>query len=382
MSKPYKLYGIPGSLYTGKVRAYLRKQGICYQECAAGDDYFREEIVDKIGRWIIPVVEAPSGDLLQDGADIIDYFEAESSRRLPTFPSDPMVCAIAYLFELYGGEGMLRPAMHYRWNFNDDNLAFIKDDFCAGLAPNGDVVAGEQIFAMASNRMRAAMGLFGVSDASIPLVESSYLEFLTLLNDHLVESPYLLGGLPSIGDYGLIAPLYAHLGRDPHPSLLMKKKAPRVWRWVERMNSLDHRAPEYGDFAEEYYSADALPASLKKLMAFVADDYLPEISAHTDFTNVWLAAHPDIEAGTLGLKWPGERIIGKSKFHWRGVELETSVMPYRFYMLQRLRDTVQNADAGAQDAIRALFAETGLVSLLDLKTTRRVERHNFLEYWA
>ena len=29
--------------------------------------------------------------------------------------------------------------------------------------------------------------------------------------------PYLLGGKPSIGDFGMIAPLYGHLGRDAKP---------------------------------------------------------------------------------------------------------------------------------------------------------------------
>ncbi len=33
--KPHILYGMPGSLYTGKVRSYLRKQGIGFEERTA-----------------------------------------------------------------------------------------------------------------------------------------------------------------------------------------------------------------------------------------------------------------------------------------------------------------------------------------------------------
>jgi len=378
----YKLYAIPGSLYAGKIRSYLRKQGIPYEECAAGSSYFKETIVEKVGRWIIPVIEAEDGSLLQDGADIIDHFEAAGERRMPTQPEDLVVRAVSYLFEMYGGEGMLRPAMHYRWNFDDDNLAFVKDDFCAGLAPGDDAAMGEQVFNMVSTRMRGVMGTFGVSDESIPTVEKSYKEFLTLFNDHLEGSPYLLGGLPSRGDYGLIAPLYAHLGRDPNPALLMKKVAPRVWRWVERMNSTDHRAPEYLDFNQAYFTADTIPETLKKLMVYVAEDYLPEISAHVAFANKWIADHPGIKEGTLGLKSPGERIIGKAKFEWRGIELETIVMPYRFYMLQRMQAVAASADDAAQAAIRALFAGSGLEAMLDLRTTRPVERKNYAEIWG
>jgi len=379
MTAPYKLYGTPGSLYTGKVRSYLRKQGIAYEECAAGGQYFRENIVKKIGRWIIPVVEGADGSLLQDGADIIDHFEAQGPGLVQTQPEDPVVRTLVYLFEMFGGEGMLRPAMHYRWNFDEDNLVFVKDDFCAGLAPGAAPEMAEQVFTMSSTRMRAAMGFFGVSELSIPAIEASYAEFLTLFNEHLGAQPYVLGGLPSRADYGLMGPLYAHLGRDPHPSLLMKKTAPRVWRWVERMNSADHRAPEYPGFDEAYFTADTVPDTLRKLMAYVAEDFLPELCAHVDFANDWIAKHPGIEEGTLGLKWPGERIIGKAKFNWRGLALETTVMPYRFYMLQRLQKAANAAD---QASISTLFAETGLETMLNLNTTRPVERKGNVEIWG
>jgi glutathione S-transferase len=77
-------------------------------------------------------------------------------------------------------------------------------------------------------RMRLATAAFGVSPETASLIESAYHELLELLQDHLGGSPYLLGGRPSLADYGLIAPLYAHLSRDPHPSILMKQRAHRV----------------------------------------------------------------------------------------------------------------------------------------------------------
>jgi hypothetical protein len=45
-----------------------------------------------------------------------------------------------------------------------------------------------------------------------------------------------------------MGPLYAHLARDPYPSVLMKQQAQRVWRWVERMNApvLDARVRRRG----------------------------------------------------------------------------------------------------------------------------------------
>ena len=43
----YRLYGTPGSLYTGKARSYLIKQGIAFENRAAGEARFRDEIVPK-----------------------------------------------------------------------------------------------------------------------------------------------------------------------------------------------------------------------------------------------------------------------------------------------------------------------------------------------
>ena len=66
----------------------------------------------------------------------------------------------------------------------------------------------------------------------------------------------------------------------------------------------------------------------------------------------------------------------------RGVEIETTVMPYRFFLLQRLQDCFNDATADDQAAIRKLFRQTGLEPLLDMRTHRRVERENHLEVWG
>lgn len=380
---PSKLYGTPGSLYTGKARSYLTKQGLPFENRAAGEAVFRERIVPAIGRWIIPVLETGDGDLIQDGSAIIDHFEAKGPTRLPAYPTTPRQRLIGQIFELFGGEGMLRPAMHYRWNFDERNKSFLEKDFPAALAPTGapeEMQAG--VFQMASQRMRKAMASFGVSEETIPTVEASYAEFLALFDAHLAAAPYLLGGRPTIGDYGLIAPLYAHLARDPVPAELMKRTAYRVWRWVERMNAVDDDAGEYGGASGTLFAEDAVPDTLKALLRFVAEDYLPEVEAFVGFTNRWLAEHPGIEAGANGLPRTQDRVIGQVAFRWRGHEITVGVMPYRVWLLQKVQ-AVYDASTGADRAgLDALLAETGLSSLATLRTTRRVERRGHLEVWG
>ena len=379
----WKLHGTPGSLYTGKARSYLIKQQIPFENRAAGEHRFREEIVPKLGRWIIPVLEGADGTLVQDGSDIIAHFEAKGGARYPAYPSTPLHALIGQIFELFGGEGLLRPAMHYRWNFDEVNKAFLSIDFSSSLAPTNapdDVQAG--IFAMASTRMRKAMASFGVTPESIPAVEASYAEFLHLFNAHLAGSPYLLGGRPTIGDYGLIAPLYAHLARDPYPARLMQQTAHNVWRWTERMNRADHDAGEYGDMPETLFADDGVPETLRALLGFIAEDYLPEVRAFVQYANEWLAARPDIVPGTNGLERTQDRVIGTTSFQWRGHELRVAVMPYRLYLLQKIQDVVDKSPADARGAMTRLLAETGLSELLALRTTRQVLRVNHLEVWG
>ena len=345
--KTYRLYGTPGSLYTGKARAYLIKQAVAFENLAAGDPRFRSEIVPRTGRWIIPVLETPDGELVQDGSDIIAHVEAAGMARVSAYPTTPRHALIAAIFELFGGEGLLRPAMHYRWNFDEVNREFLSRDFPAALAPPGSPPELQaQVFAQAAQRMRKAMRSFGVTPDTAVAVEASYAEFLSLFDAHLAGSPYLLGGRPCLGDFGLIAPLYAHLGRDPMPARLMQRDAFRVWRWVERMNAPDQDAGEYGAPEPELFTDDAVPASLKALMRFIAEDYLPEIRAFVAFAEVWLQEYPDIEAGTSGLPRGQDRFIGQTTFAWRGHDLTVSVAPYRLYLLQKVQAV---ADAAAPD---------------------------------
>ena len=74
MSKDFYLYGMQASLYTGKARAYMRRNRIPVTERGAGHPEFTGRLFPHMGRFIMPVIETPSGDIVQDGTDILDYF--------------------------------------------------------------------------------------------------------------------------------------------------------------------------------------------------------------------------------------------------------------------------------------------------------------------
>lgn len=379
---PYTLFAMPASLYSGKARSYLRTHRIDYVERAPGDARYTDDVVPAIGRWIIPVLQTPDGTLVQDTVDIIDFLDAGQPPGRSAHPATPVHRAVAHLLELFGGEGLLRPAMHYRWDFDDTNVAFLAKDFSAVLAVGADDETRDAVFAFSSDRMRSATAAFGVSEELVPEIERSYEEFLALFDAHLAGSPFLLGGRPTIGDYGFMGPLYAHLARDPYPSVLMKRQAQRVWRWVERMNAPTQDASEYGDYPEELFADDAVPDSLRALLAYIGEEYLDEAVAQVAAVDSWLADHPDAAEGDVVLGKPNRRFSGTTTFAWRGRPMTVAVVPYRLYLIKRLQDAVAGAGPTGRAAIRALFAEVGLDPLLDVRPRRWVTRTGNREVWG
>jgi glutathione S-transferase len=75
MIPAYRLYGAAISLYTGKVRAYLRYRNIPFVEESGSP-----EIFERVGFRMIPVVHTPDDQLIQDTTVIIDYFEEQFAK--------------------------------------------------------------------------------------------------------------------------------------------------------------------------------------------------------------------------------------------------------------------------------------------------------------
>lgn len=378
---PYYLYGMSASLYTAKARSYLRKRRIDFVERAVGHPHYQNDIMPAIGRLIMPVLETPTGELVQDTVDIIEFLERTEPATDPLVPSSPRQRCVAYLLELFGGEGLLRPAMHFRWNFDDENIAFLAQDFAGCMIMGGTAEQRTQVFSLASDRMRSAAVAFGVTSASIPMIEASYAEFLALFSAHLETAPYLLGGRPTNGDLGFIGPMFPHLARDPHPSALMKSTAWRVWRWCERMQVPGMDAPEYGDYPAELFPHDEIPATLITLLRYVAEEHEAEMVAQVAAIDEWLGENEVAEGDVINGK-PARRMLGQVTFEWRGLPLTVSVVPYRLYVLQRLQDAFDALDAEDRRSVELLFHETGLARLLAVRARRRVARVDNREVWG
>ena len=368
---PVILYGSPMSLYTGRARSYLIKAGLPYREVPPTSSHFLHTVLPKAGgRRSLPTIELPDGTVIRDGVAIVDHFEAE--RGHPFSPTSPKQRIVSRLLDAIGAEGLLRPAMHYRWNFDDQNLEFLRFHFKT-VFPEGREPA-------ADDRMRFIRDVvnpsWGVWPEAIETIETLYTQLLDKMNGHFAEHPYLLGGRPSVGDFGMMAPLYGHLGRDPAPRLLMQTRAVRVFRWVERMNRPEPDAGEFDDYPDDYLADDEVPATLIATLKHLAIDYVPETRAAWASINDWLARQNDLPPGTTVA-----RGVGDATFELRGIPVTAMAQPFRFHVLKRVQEEFEALSGPERTEVTALLDACDMTDVLNLKLTRGIGRANNLEVW-
>ena len=374
MNKPHILYAMPHSLYSGRARSYLIKNHIPFEERSTGHESFKAEVLPTGKLATIPTLVTPEGEVIRDGAAIIEHFEATNGR--PCQPPGARQQVISALFDVIGTDGLLRPAMHYRWNFPEDNLAFVRYHF---LHSQRDVPEREDKTEAMMNRMRHAAMIFGVTEQSQPVVETLYLEYLDALNTHFQDYPYLLGWRPCIGDFGLLAPMYAHLGRDPYPARLRQQRAPAVYRWVERMNREDQDAPECLNAGNDFLANDEVPETLIPVLKVLAEDFVPETLAAAAHINSWLDENQP-ESGAVAVGRLAEA-LGTADFVVRGETITALAQPHRFYLLQRVQDAFADLSDEQRSEVTALLEESGMKSLLGAALSRGIARSENLEVW-
>ena len=364
------LYGSPMSLYTGRARSYLIKAGLAYREVPTTSRHFLDTVLPKAGgRRSLPTVELADGTVIRDGVAIVDHFEAERGDAFS--PVSPKQRIVSRLFDAIGAEGLLRPAMHYRWDF-EENRDFLRFHFRT-IFPDGGKPSADERMQMIREIVNPS---WGVVPEVIDTIETLYEGLLDRLNAHFARYPYLLGGRPSIGDFGMMAPLYGHLGRDPHPRSLMQTRAVHTFRWVERMNRPEPDIGEFEDRSTDYLAGDRIPGTLVEVLKHLAIDYVPETRAACACINEWLEQNRGMPSGTTA-----ERGVGTASFDLGGTDLRVMAQPFRFHVLRRVQDEFESLTGADRDDAHALLTSCGMAELLDMKLTRGIGRKDNLEVW-
>lgn len=358
-----KLYGSQFSLYTGKARSYLIKKGIPYEEITSTLNVYKKFIIPRTGVRYVPVIQTENDEVIQDTTDIIDHLESVYPDN-SVYPSTPKQKLVSMLLEVYADEWLVIPAMHYRWNFPEENDKFIYGEFGSMVLPNAPKFIQRFVGKKVGNKFKGFVPKLGITNKTIPAIEASYEQLLSDLNTHFEQHDYLLGGRPTIGDFGLMGPLYAHLFRDPAPGKLMRKIAPNVCAWVERMNKAD--APK-GDLVAN----DEIPQTLEPVLQRMAKEHMPVLTDTNRLLKEWREVNPD--------KAEVDRFIGTHQFTVEGISGERVVLPYALWMLQRPLDFYRSLDdANEADAveINEYLSKLGMNEFTNFGAHNRLSREN------
>ena len=231
MAEGYRIIGAEMSPYSVKVRSYFRYKGIPHQwvlrNAASQAEYEKHAKMP-----IIPLVITPEGTGIQDSTPIIDQMEKRFPDP-PIHPSEPVTRFVSALIEEFGDEWGNKWMFHHRW------AREVAQRCSAGrIARMRSPKANEMEHADFADQVRARMvdrvWFVGSNETNAPQIESSFVEMLGLLNEHLAKRLYLFGGRPAFGDFGLWGQFY-ELWTDPTTGALIEGNAPHVLDWVHRM---------------------------------------------------------------------------------------------------------------------------------------------------
>ena len=380
---PFILWGTPHSLYTGKARSCLIKKGLAFVErCPSHTDY-KARVRAAVGMVTFPVLETPEGQFIQDSTDIVTYLDSlDDPASVTTMtPFSPVQRVVARLIDGFGLEGMLQAAMHYRWSYRDEQELFLQTEFGRGLYAGADREARRAAGRRVMDFFSSSLPALGITHETAPAIETAYEELLEALDIHFQSYPYVMGWRVSIADLGLIAPMYAHLGRDPYPTALMKKRAPNVARWVERMQLPNTPDGEYAPHDADWLPDDAIPTTLEPLLALVFKDWGPLLGADIASYQQWLVAHPEVQAGHLvhiNDKHMVHPTLGMVSYAWRGVQVHRASAVHGLWLFQTAQDTALAMSSDAGQNLAGLLKRTGGQEVMALCLPRAMERRNNL----
>lgn len=271
--------------------------------------------------------------------------------------------------------------MHYRWSFLPEQEAFVRAEFGRVVSASRDPGDRDAAAAPLMRAMQAYLPRLGIIPDAIPAIEQSYEALLDILDAHFLEHPYVLGGRPSEADFGLMAPLFAHLARDPYPSTLMKGRAPNVFRWTERMNLAGLLDGEFPETEASYPADDAIPETVVPLLAHIFEDWGPDLLANAEQYNAWIDAHPALRAGDLASEQPRRQVhpsLGEITFTLRGRAVRAGGMPQALWHLDRALSLARALTGAARAQLDALERRTGGERVMAIALARPLRRENYV----
>ena len=299
------LCGVPGSPYTRKMLALLRYRQIPYKLVLGSNG---SPGLPMAKPPMLPTFYYPGADgeatPVTDSTPLIRRLEREYAGR-SVIPADPALAFLDALIEDYADEWLTKAMFHYRW-------AYPKDAAQAGAilptwtrADMSDEALA-RLSAFIAERQIGRLGYVGSNALTGPVIEASYLRFLTAFESHLRQHRFLLGARPGAGDFATFGQLTQLAAFDPTPMALTLAHAPRVFGWVGAVEDLSGLEPEDSD----WFSADAPPPTVTAILSEIGRVYPPLLLANAKAVEAGAA---EVETVIDGQIWRQRPFVYQAK---------------------------------------------------------------------
>jgi glutathione S-transferase len=420
----YRLFSWEHSYFSGKVRAYLRYKdrlgglGPGYEDILATQEIIQRVLIPATDTNVVPQLQAPDGTWIEDSSEIIDWCERKhpSPPVVPPADTAPRQRLLCYLIELLADEWMVVYAFWERWFYSlegadPDQERYNAQQWGVIFNPTG---SGEERRALARLIFDQGMSIkdpanaergpysglveLGLTERTVHAWEESNTRLLEALEAHFDRHDFVLGGLPSLADFGLMGPLYAHLYRDAVPGFVMRSRFPLVAEWVERTNgtnalnarSYDQKLYDVGPEGElipkpatsdggAWLPDDEIPATLLPLLEVFFEEMWPVLDSSMHTLRRYLASGQHepgaLLPGKTFMATPGFEALQRGdgpltlEFEIGGVRERRMVLPYQIWMLQRLADALRECvatEAGLESVETLVGQLAGADGLLHL----------------
>ena len=406
----YRLFSWEHSYFSGKARAYLRYKAeagaLAFEDVLATPELLQGLLLPATGTSAVPQLLTPDGTWVQDTSEIIDFCERAHPEPavIPAADVAPRQRLASHLIELLADEWMVVYAFWERWHYGRDgaepsHAAWNEQQWGAVIAPGADGEtrrrAGRQLFEAAfgihepekpPRGVYAGLVALGATQRAEAAWQASNDRTLARLEAHFAKHDFVLGGLPSLADFALLGPLYAHLYRDAVSGFALRTRFPLVCEWVERTNHTGYlNARSYG---QKLYSLgpkgelvprpattdggawlpdDAIPPTLLPVLAVFFEEMWPVLESSLATLRAYLASGRCVRGGELPGKTftptPGFEALQTGEglltheFTLGGVRERRMVTAIHTWMLQRIADVLRECTAtpAGRGAIESLL---------------------------
>ncbi|KAK6541899.1 hypothetical protein TWF694_007676 [Orbilia ellipsospora] len=370
----YLLIGVDQSMFTQKVRAYLRHHSIPFKDIPSVAKIFKTVVLPNTPYPLIPdlMIISPSKKytVIQDSKVIMDYIQQK--HNLPVTAGKKRFFAASFL-EMIFDDYLFLHIINWRWG-RPSQQKYLEYTFGDGSLP---FEAARKIGARVLGIVGGNTASMGLTEKTAPVFHKQLITFLTMLTEHLDRYQFILGDELTKADYSLYGHLSAGLLRDPAPYEWLVSEFPVVHgytqrvaggsvRWgsrdvvevevdVEKMVLVSSRSTmgmrRSGGEDEGLEKQDKVPEISTRIARFLARDYVGILGKSVEATLEFLDGKTGEVVVPRGLKGVNMEFTVHGEEDGDGVTESRTVTTHCVYMLQRILDNgYRGEDRGEVDS--------------------------------